>query len=52
MQLHKEDLDGNIEYNFNEPIMVPSSLNNFKIYMKDGAKVIFEKVKIFNLGIC
>ena len=47
MNIHKEDLDNNLEYEYNKPVMIPSTINEFSIYMKDGAKVVFSEV-IYN----
>ena len=44
MNLHKEDLDGNLEYEFNQPLMIPSGISNFTDFLKDGANVIFKDV--------
>jgi hypothetical protein len=43
MNIHKEDLDNNLEYEYNKPVMIPSTINEFSIYMKDGAKVVFSE---------
>jgi hypothetical protein len=50
MNIHKEDLDNNLEYEYNKPVMIPSTINEFSIYMKDGAKVVFSEV-IYNYNL-
>jgi hypothetical protein len=47
MNIHKEDLDNNLEYEYNKPVMIPSTVTEFSIYMKDGAKVVYSEVNIF-----